>query len=98
MKTARRIARRFLDRTRRLGEAGMTTAEYSVGTLASVAFAGLLLAIVRSGPVYEAAVAAIPVGRIGKAEDIVGMTVFLAADASRYVNGTVIPLDGGMSL
>lgn len=54
MKTARRIARRFLDRTRRLGEAGMTTAEYAVGTLAAVAFAGLLLAIVRSGPVKAA--------------------------------------------
>nr|WP_300337368.1 DUF4244 domain-containing protein [Actinomyces sp.] len=30
-------------------EAGMATAEYAIGTLAAAAFAGLLLAIMRSG-------------------------------------------------
>jgi hypothetical protein len=39
---------------RRLGEQGMTTAEYAVGTVAAVAFAGLLLVIVKSGPVKSA--------------------------------------------
>lgn len=39
---------------RTAGEAGMTTAEYAVGTLAAVAFAGLLLAVVKSGPVRSA--------------------------------------------
>lgn len=39
---------------RAMGEAGMTTAEYAVGTVAAVAFAGLLLAVVRSGPVKSA--------------------------------------------
>ena len=46
----RRGARRF----RQWGEEGMTTAEYAVGTMAAVAFAALLLAIVRSGPVKTA--------------------------------------------
>ena len=41
-------------RVRALGEEGMTTAEYAVGTMAAVAFAALLLAIVRSGPVKNA--------------------------------------------
>ncbi|MFL6079074.1 MAG: DUF4244 domain-containing protein [Ornithinibacter sp.] len=41
-------------RLRALGEEGMTTAEYAVGTMAAVAFAALLLAIVRSGPVKSA--------------------------------------------
>lgn len=41
-------------RLRTLGEQGMTTAEYAVGTVAAVAFAGLLLAIVKSGPVKSA--------------------------------------------
>ncbi|WP_342666147.1 DUF4244 domain-containing protein [Phycicoccus jejuensis] len=36
------------------GEAGMTTAEYAVGTVAAVAFAALLLVVVRSGPVKGA--------------------------------------------
>ena len=31
------------------GEAGMATAEYAIGTLVAAAFAGLLLAIMRSG-------------------------------------------------
>ncbi|HET9022779.1 MAG TPA: DUF4244 domain-containing protein [Ornithinibacter sp.] len=43
-----------MERVRSLGEEGMTTAEYAVGTVAAVAFAGLLLAIVRSGPVKTA--------------------------------------------
>ena len=30
-------------------EAGMATAEYAIGTVAAAAFAGLLLAIIRSG-------------------------------------------------
>lgn len=33
------------------GEAGMSTAEYAVGTIAACAFAALLLAIVQSGGV-----------------------------------------------
>lgn len=35
-------------------EAGMTTAEYAVGTLAAVAFAVVLLAVIRSGAVQSA--------------------------------------------
>lgn len=45
------------DRVRRLreqSEAGMTTAEYAVGTLAAVAFAALLIAVVKSGAVKTA--------------------------------------------
>lgn len=38
-----------LRRWRRLPEAGMTTAEYAVGTIAACAFAAVLLAIVQSG-------------------------------------------------
>ncbi|MCD0443510.1 DUF4244 domain-containing protein [Glycomyces sp. A-F 0318] len=36
------------------GESGMSTAEYAVGTLAAVAFAGVLLKVVTSGPVQSA--------------------------------------------
>lgn len=42
--------------------------------------------------------AAIPVGRAGVPEDIAGLVVFLASDASSYVNGALITLDGGTSL
>jgi hypothetical protein len=36
------------------GDAGMNTAEYAVGTLAAVAFAGLLLKVVSSDAVRQA--------------------------------------------
>ncbi|MBL4646985.1 MAG: SDR family oxidoreductase [Rhizobiales bacterium] len=37
----------------------------------------------------------IPAGRWGKAEDIAGITVFLASSASDYVHGTIVTVDGG---
>ncbi len=37
----------------------------------------------------------IPAGRWGKAEDMKGIVIFLASEASNYLNGTVIPVDGG---
>ena len=51
------LVARLLARARRLGRlrsAGMTTAEYAVGTLAAVAFAAVLLAVVKSGAVVSA--------------------------------------------
>ncbi len=41
-------------RRRLRGDAGMNTAEYAVGTLAAVAFAGLLLKVVTSDAVLAA--------------------------------------------
>ncbi|MER5301516.1 SDR family NAD(P)-dependent oxidoreductase [Streptomyces lasiicapitis] len=37
----------------------------------------------------------IPAGRWGDAADLMGTTVFLASRASDYVNGHVLPVDGG---
>jgi hypothetical protein len=45
---------RFAARMRGESEHGMSTAEYAVGTLAAVAFAGLLLKVLTSGPVQSA--------------------------------------------
>jgi hypothetical protein len=39
---------------RAAADAGMTTAEYAVGTLAACAFAATLLAVVRSGAIRSA--------------------------------------------
>ncbi len=39
--------------------------------------------------------ARIPAGRWGNAQDIKGLAIFLASDASNYVSGAVIPVDGG---
>lgn len=42
--------------------------------------------------------AACPLGRIGTPRDIAGLALFLASPAASYLNGAVIPLDGGLSL
>ncbi|MCG5460552.1 SDR family oxidoreductase [Micromonospora sp. MED01] len=43
----------------------------------------------------EAILGRIPAGRWGRADDLGGATVFLASTASDYVNGVVLPVDGG---
>ena len=40
----------------------------------------------------------IPYGRIGEVEDIANAVVFLASDASDYIVGSTLFIDGGMSL
>ncbi len=38
-----------------------------------------------------------PMGEFGKPEDLVGVTLWLASEASRFVTGIVVPIDGGFS-
>lgn len=42
--------------------------------------------------------ASIPMGRLAQAEDVVGAALYLASDASAYVTGSIIRVDGGRSL
>jgi len=39
-----------------------------------------------------------PMKRIGRAGDMGGIAVFLASDAGSYLNGAIIPVDGGIHL
>jgi NAD(P)-dependent dehydrogenase (short-subunit alcohol dehydrogenase family) len=39
-----------------------------------------------------------PSGRLGAVEDMADAVVFLASDASRFVNGVGLPVDGGMGM
>jgi NAD(P)-dependent dehydrogenase (short-subunit alcohol dehydrogenase family) len=39
----------------------------------------------------------VPLGRLGQPADLKGLAVFLAATASAYVTGTVVPIDGGFA-
>ncbi len=37
----------------------------------------------------------IPAGRLGRPEDIQGLAILLASDASAWITGALIPMDGG---
>jgi 3-oxoacyl-[acyl-carrier protein] reductase len=55
-----------------------------------------------TGVLPDAARAAIltqtPLGRLGDPDDVAAVCRFLLSDASRYVTGAVIPVDGGMGM
>ncbi len=40
-------------------------------------------------------VARIPAGDWAEPEDIAGAAIFLASPAARYINGVMLPVDGG---
>lgn len=42
-------------------------------------------------------VSRVPLGRPGRPDDVAGVAIFLAARASAYLTGAIIPVDGGMS-
>ena len=45
--------------------------------------------------IKERFLSGIPAGRLGDSNDIKGLTVFLASDASSWITGATIPVDGG---
>ena len=47
-------------------------------------------------PALDLMLAYVPAHRAGEEDDIKSLAVFLASNASRYVSGAVIPLDGGL--
>jgi NAD(P)-dependent dehydrogenase (short-subunit alcohol dehydrogenase family) len=46
----------------------------------------------------EAALARIPMGRFGTAEDVIGVAVFLLSPAAAFVTGQVLFVDGGRTI
>ncbi|HEY1768499.1 MAG TPA: 2-dehydro-3-deoxy-D-gluconate 5-dehydrogenase KduD [Terracidiphilus sp.] len=50
----------------------------------------------RADPVRSASILSrIPIGRWGEPSDLAGVAVFLASEASNYVHGHILPVDGG---
>ncbi len=48
-------------------------------------------------PRGKAIIAHTPAGRFGEPQDLVGTVLWLLSDSSRFVNGVVVPVDGGFS-
>lgn len=70
--------------------------DIQVNAIAPGYFATKLTEKTRSDPERNATILShIPANRWGWTADLMGACVFLASDASKYVNGTVVTVDGG---
>jgi 3-oxoacyl-[acyl-carrier protein] reductase len=77
---------------RELGSRGITSNVVAPGFIETDMTAGLPAARVAEVS------ASIPLGRMGSADDVAAVIAFLADDASAYVTGAVLPVDGGLGM
>jgi NAD(P)-dependent dehydrogenase (short-subunit alcohol dehydrogenase family) len=76
----------------------LASEQITVNAIAPGPFESKMMAWVLDDPERREAVEqAVPLGRIGRPDDVVGLTLLLASRAGAYLTGTVIPLDGGIT-
>lgn len=46
---------------------------------------------------HAAMTGSVPLGRVARPEEVAGVAVFLATPAAAYINGAILPIDGGWS-
>ncbi len=56
---------------------------------------GLITELIEDASTNQSLVDTIPMGRLGRPEDIVGAAVYLASDAASFVTGQTLYVDGG---
>ena len=76
----------------------LASEQITVNAIAPGPFESKMMAFALEDPrVREGIEASVPLGRIGRPDDVAGLTLFLASRAGAYVTGAVIPLDGGIT-
>ena len=53
---------------------------------------------VKGTPFYDEIITRTPAGRFGEADEMAGAAIFLASDASNFVTGEVVYVDGGFAI
>jgi glucose 1-dehydrogenase len=76
-----------------LGPLGITVNSIAPGAIATPINTKLLNDPVKLRSLTEQ----IPLGRLGRPEDVAGLAVFLASDEARYVTGSTYVVDGGLT-
>jgi NAD(P)-dependent dehydrogenase (short-subunit alcohol dehydrogenase family) len=70
----------------------------TVNAIAPGPFESRMMAFALDDPQTRAAIEAqVPLGRIGRPEDVAGTAIYLASRAGAYLTGAVIPVDGGIT-
>ncbi|MCK2219616.1 SDR family oxidoreductase [Actinomadura sp. ATCC 31491] len=70
----------------------------TVNAIAPGPFESKMMAFALDDPATRESIeTGVPLGRIGRPDDMAGTAIFLASRAGAYLTGTVIPVDGGIS-
>jgi gluconate 5-dehydrogenase len=70
----------------------------NVNAIAPTFVATPQIADLMSDPAFKAGIVArIPMGRVGEPDDLVGATLFFCSDASSFVTGQILTIDGGLT-
>lgn len=71
----------------------------TVNALAPGPFESKMMAWALDDPQIRSGIeAGVPLGRIGDPDDMAGAVIYLSSRAGRYLTGTVIPVDGGITM
>jgi NAD(P)-dependent dehydrogenase (short-subunit alcohol dehydrogenase family) len=71
--------------------------QITVNAIAPGPFESKMMSVLQDPEVRAAIEADVPLARIGRPDDVAGLTLLLASRAGSYLTGAVIPLDGGIT-